>query len=274
MEDVIFETCLYLQSSPEALQAGGLQLQVFHLNPLKKADGSIVYWEYFDKIYCISLDERTDRREEATVQFDAVGLSGKVDFVVVKKHPVDCEQGIYESHILCMKKGIHAKADNMAIFEDDVCFDRFSPETLKNSIDFLSSNANWNIMFLGCLIKRSGKIENASVVRVKFRSLCHAYVLNAKFAERMVKIPWQKVPFDDMLRDLKDDHLYAIYPSFAFQSNSRSDNHKCISLDRIRRLCGGLRRIQKMNEFYHRNRMIIIGAHVLVLLILIGMLTV
>jgi len=273
MEDVIFETCLWLQVSPGTLKAGGLQFQVFHLNPLKKADGSTVNWEYFDKIYCISLDERADRREEAAVQFEAVGLSDRVDFVVVKKHPVDCEQGIYESHILCMEKAIHAKAENLVIFEDDVCFDRFRPETLTNCIDFLSSDRNWNIMFLGCMVKRSKKIENASILRVKFQCSCHAYVINAKFAERMVKIPWQKVPLDDMLRDLKDDHLYAVYPSFAFQSNSRSDNHKCASLDRIRRLCGGLRRIQKVNEFYHRNRTIIIGAHVLVLLILIGILT-
>ena len=239
---------------------------------LKKADGSTVYWEYFDKIYCISLDERSDRREEANVQFNAVGLSGRVEFVVVKKHPVDCEQGIYESHILCMKKGIQAGADNIVIFEDDIYFYRFSPETLKNCIDFLSTNANWKILFLGCMVKKSEKTENESVVKVKFRSLCHAYILNRKFAESMVKIPWHKIPFDDMLRDLKDDHLYAAYPSFAFQSNSRSDNYRYLSLDRFRRLCGGLRRLQKMNEFYHYNKTIIIGAHILFVLILIVML--
>ncbi|MBU1904815.1 MAG: glycosyltransferase, partial [Proteobacteria bacterium] len=84
----------------------------------------------------------------------------------------------------------------------------------------------------------------------------------------------QKIPFDDMLRDLKDAHFYAVYPSFAFQGNSRSDNQRYLALDRFRRLCGGLRRLQKMNEIYHHNKTIIIGIHILFILILIVMLTI
>ncbi len=231
-------------------------------------------WEYFDKIYCISLVERSDRREEAKAQFKAVGLLEKVEFFLVNKHPFDCEQGIYESHILCMKKGLHADAANMVIFEDDICFDRFAPETLRNSIDFISTNTNWNILFLGCMVKQSNRTANRSVLNVRFRSLCHAYVLNPHFARRLVDIPWQKVPFDDMLRDLKNDCFYAVYPSFAFQSNSRSDNQRYLPLDRFRRLCGGFQCLQKMNEFYHLNKTIIIGIHILVVFILIGMLTI
>ena len=231
-------------------------------------------WEYFDKIYCISLDERSDRREAAKAQFDAVGLLDRVEFVLVKKHPFDCEQGIFESHMLCMRKGLYAGAANIVIFEDDICFDRFNPQTLKTSIDFLSTDKNWKMLFLGCMVKRSKKTANASVLKVNFRSLCHAYVLNSEFAKRLAKEPWQKIPLDDMLRDLKDDHFYAVYPSFAFQGNSRSDNHRYLPLDSFRRLCGGLRRLQKLNEFYHSNKTIIIGIHILVVLILIVMLTV
>lgn len=76
-----------------------------------------------------------------------------------------------------------------------------------------------------------------------------------------------------MLRDMKDDQVYAVYPSFAFQSNSRSDNQKHLPLDRFRRLCGGLRGLQKMNEFYHYNKTLIIGAHILLVLLLIVILT-
>jgi hypothetical protein len=35
-------------------------------------------WAFFVKIYCISLDERTDRRQEAMLQFERVGLTGRV----------------------------------------------------------------------------------------------------------------------------------------------------------------------------------------------------
>jgi len=233
-----------------------------------------VSWAYFDKIYCISLDERPDRRKEAEAQFDAVGLFGRVEFVIVKKHPVNCEQGIFESHLLCMKKGLSAGARNMVIFEDDICFDRFAPETLRNAIDFISTHTDWNILFLGCMVKRSSRTENRSVLNVRFRSLCHAYVLNPHFARRLVDIPCQKLPFDDMLRDLKDPRFYAVYPSFAFQSDSRSDNQRYLPLDRFRRLCGGLKYLQKVDEFYHLNRGIIIGVHAFAVLILIGILTI
>ena len=225
-------------------------------------------WAYFDKIYCISLNERPDRREEAKMQFDAVGLSDRVEFVIVKKHPVDCEQGIFESHLLCMKKGLHAGADNMVIFEDDIRFDRFNPETFKSAIDFISKDKNWKMLFLGCMVKGSRKTENKSVLKIRFRSLCHGYVINKTFARRLVKTPWQKIPFDDMLRNLEDHHFYAVYPSFAFQGNSRSDNQRYLALDRFRRLCGGLKRLQKMNERFHSNKPLIVMLHVLLLLML------
>jgi hypothetical protein len=231
-----------------------------------------VYWEYFDKIYCISLIERPDRREEAQGQFRAVGLADRVEFVLVHKHPFDCEEGIYESHMRCMRKGLQAGAASMVIFEDDICFDRFRPEALKNAIDFISKQPEWNILFLGCMVKQSSRTANRSVLHVRFRSLCHAYVVNPRFARHLVTIPWQKVPFDDMLRDLREDRFYAIYPSFAFQSNSRSDNQRFLPLDRFRRMCGGLQCLQKMNEFYHLNKTLIIGIHIFVVILLIGML--
>jgi len=37
------------------------------------------YWEYFDKFYCISIEERADRRADAKVQFDKVDLADKVE---------------------------------------------------------------------------------------------------------------------------------------------------------------------------------------------------
>ena len=64
------------------------------------------YWEYFDKFYCISIEERADRRADAKVQFEKVGLADKVEFVIVQKHPYNCEEGIYNSHMACIKKGL------------------------------------------------------------------------------------------------------------------------------------------------------------------------
>src|SRR5512147_2256233 len=84
-------------------------------------------WAFFDRVYCISLDERPDRRQEAERQFRRVGLEGRVEFVVVPKDPVDPERGIHSSHMECFRRGIRAGARTMLIFEDDIVFDRFDP---------------------------------------------------------------------------------------------------------------------------------------------------
>ncbi len=233
-----------------------------------RAETLDTYWEYFDKFYCISIEARADRRASARVQFEKVGLAEKVEFVMVQKHPHNCEEGIYESHMTCIKKGLAAGAANIVIFEDDIIFDRFSPAGLKNCVDFLSGSDHWNALFFGCLVSNSQKTENRSVLKIRYRCLAHGYVLNRPFAEMLIDTQWQGEPYDDVLKKWPD-RFYAAYPSFAFQSNSRTDNNRNMGLDRFRRLFGGLGRIQKWNEFYHRRKMAIIAAHVIMLFIIL-----
>jgi len=235
---------------------------------MMNADITAKNWEFFDKIYCISLDEREDRRAEAKRQFGKIGLLERVEFVIVKKHPHNIEQGIFESHLTCMEKGIRAGADTIVVFEDDILFERFSPADLKNCIDFLSINPDWMGLYFGCLVSGSKKTQYRSVLKIKYRCLTHAYVFSRKFAESLVKLPWREISFDDLLRSLNDE-FYAIYPSFAFQSNLRSDNSRFLPLDKFRRLCGGLRRLQKGNELYHRHRTPVILLHIIILTLII-----
>jgi len=228
----------------------------------------VAVWDFFDKIYCISLAGRPDRRAEAAAQFARVGLGERVEFVVVQKHPTDCEQGIYESHQLCLSRGLAQGAEQMLIFEDDILFDGFTTAAMERCTAFLAAEPDWHLFFLGCMVKASRRMAFPGVVQIRYRSLTHAYAIHRRFAERLVACPWQGVPYDDFLRDLKDERTFALSPSFAFQSNSPSDNERYLPLDRVRRLLGGLRRLQKMDAFYHRNRWVIIGAHLLALLVL------
>ena len=226
-------------------------------------------WNHFDKIYCISLTEREDRRAAATAQFEAVGLSGRVEFVVVDKHPTDCERGCYESHMACMRKGLAEGAERILIFEDDIVFDRFSSETLSRGIDFCLRHTKWHMLFFGCMVKASRPTRFPSIRNITYRSLTHAYAVHRRFAEVLVAHPWQQIPYDDFLRDLKNREMYVLCPSFSFQSNARSDNERYLPLDRIRRIFGGLRNLQKIDEFYHRQRLLIIGAHLLAALLIL-----
>jgi hypothetical protein len=226
-------------------------------------------WAFFDRVYCISLDERPDRRQEAERQFRRVGLAERVEFVIVSKDPVDVERGIHASHMECFRRGAAAQARTTLIFEDDIVFDRFDPRVLAECTRFMAAAA-WNMFFFGCLTAGSRRTATPSVLEVRYSSLTHAYAVRSDFAETLLALPWRGQPYDMLLKD-RCEGFYAAYPSCAFQSNSRTDNLRLRHVDRFRRLCGGLARIQKMNEFYHRHRWAVVGAHVLLVACLLAL---
>jgi hypothetical protein len=228
----------------------------------KEANG----WDYFDRLYCISLREREDRRQSALKEFVKVGLADRVEFLLGEPHPTNNEEGVYESHMICLRKGLEAGAKNIVIFEDDVEFDRFDPERLRRCTEFLRQHPEWKVLLLGALIRSSRKTAYPCVQKVRYQSLTHAYALNRPYAETLAYEPWQGIVNDTLFRPLNDD-VYAISPMCAFQKNFTSDNYKYPTLVLIRRLLGGLKRIQKAIEFYHRHKFGIYAAQVLVILL-------
>jgi hypothetical protein len=198
--------------------------------------------------------------------FAKVGLNEKVEFVLVQPHPSNIEQGMYESHMTCLRKGLEAGAKNIVIFEDDVIFDRFNAEHFSQCVKFLQENPSWKVLLLGALIRSSRKTTNPFIQKVRYQSLSHAYALNRHYAETLAYKPWQGIIIDTIFRPLKDD-IYAVYPMFAFQNDFTSDNDKKYKgLEHFRRLLGGLERIQKANEFYQRHKFGVIIAHAVIIL--------
>ena len=217
-------------------------------------------WDYFDRIYCISLEERADRRREARRQFAAVGLAGRVEFVIVQRHPQNSEQGIYESHMACIQKGLADGADHILVFEDDILFKGFSRDRFARCVSFLQSSTDWQAFFLGCIVHRSRRTPNPNVLAVVYRALTHAYAVSRPLAERLVTKPWRGVPYDAMLACFESG-FFAAYPAFAFQSDSPTDNTRLLRLDRIRRRVGGLMRIQQTNQWIHRHLGLLVALH-------------
>jgi GR25 family glycosyltransferase involved in LPS biosynthesis len=176
---------------------------------------------------------------------------------------------MYESHMTCLRKGLEAGAKNIVIFEDDVIFDRFNAEHFNQSIKFLQENPHWKVLLWGALIRSSSKTTNPFIQKVRYQSLAHAYALNRHYAETLAYQPWQGIVIDSIFRPL-NDNIYAVYPMFAFQNEFTSDNDKKYKrLERFRRLCGGLERIQKANEFYQRHKFGVITAHIVIVLFLL-----
>lgn len=221
-------------------------------------------WSFFDRIYCITLKGRDDRRETVQRQFARVGITDRVRYMVVEKHPTHSEQGIYESHLRCLRDGLEAGANRMMVFEDDVIFEGFDRQRFRQGLTYLEEHPDWSLFFLGCLVKGSRPTASAAVRSIRYSSLAHAYAINRPCAQQVVEKPWQNIPFDVMLANL-DGTPYALCPTAAFQSDAASDNDRRRMLERFRRCCGGLRRIQKVNDWYHRNKPLVVVLHLVVL---------
>ncbi|MDP2003514.1 MAG: hypothetical protein Q8J86_11315 [Desulfurivibrionaceae bacterium] len=223
-------------------------------------------WKFFEAIYCISVDNRIDRREEVKKQFAAVGLLERVEFVLVARHPENREKGIFESHMLCLNKGLATGAHHIMIFEDDVFFRDFDPRTLAEACLHLCRLGSWQGLFLGAITSGSRKTGVKSLVSIKYRCLSHAYALNASCARRIVREEWSGIPYDGLLRRNNGD-FFATYPMCAFQGRSESDNQTLV-IDRVRRALGGLSFIQKMNEMYQNHKPFFLAVHLAVFLAL------
>ncbi|MCG6538293.1 MAG: hypothetical protein L7F78_27145 [Syntrophales bacterium LBB04] len=79
--------------------------------------------------------------------------------MIGERHSYNFEQEVYESHMMCLRKGLEAGARNIVVFEDDVGFDRFDPERLRSCTEFLRQDPKWKVLLLGALI-RYGKDFN------------------------------------------------------------------------------------------------------------------
>ncbi len=229
-------------------------------------------WDFFDKIYCITLDSRPDRMEEAQQQFAAVGLNDRVEFFLVTKDDANPARGIYQSHLRCLTRGLATGARQILVFEDDVVFRGFSEERLGAACRFLQQTGTWDSFFLGCLTSGSRQTDEDAVVRIKYRCLSHAYALNRPYAERIVREQWKGLPFDGLLRHC-NAHFFALYPMCAYQGLASSDN-ETVWIDRLRNLCGGLPFIQRCNEIYQNHKGLVLALHLLAVAVAIALLTI
>lgn len=105
-------------------------------------------FDYFDEIYCINLDERTDRWEHAQKEFEKAGILDKVKrFSAIRD--VDGRVGVIKSNLAIIKIAKEKKLKNVLVFEDDVQFIVDNPqEVLQKSID-QAQGIKWHLFYLG-----------------------------------------------------------------------------------------------------------------------------
>ena len=77
---------------------------------------------FFEKIFCINLDIRTDRWNYCKQEFLKYNLLSAVNRYSACVNPTSIIQGITSSHLNIIEYAKEQKLQNVFIFEDDVCF--------------------------------------------------------------------------------------------------------------------------------------------------------
>lgn len=185
--------------------------------------------DYFDKIYCINLDKRSDRWEECLVQFEKHNLTVErfsgIDGSMIENNTklANGELGVLKTHIELIKDAKEKGYKNILILEDDVEFTENLNEkffSVKNQIP-----NDWIMLYLGAN-HVGGVIQlSENICQVIHSYAIHAFAINSELFDLIINgLPKYKKPVDVFYAELQPLFpSYVIRPHLAWQRVSFSD---------------------------------------------------
>lgn len=143
-------------------------------------------FDFFDKMFCINLDERTDRWEVCQKEFEKIGILDKVErFSAVKDN--DGRIGIIKSNLEIVKYAKKNKLNNVLVFEDDVEFITDDTEgNLKKSISQIG-NLKWSLFYLGANTHNKLLKIKPNLILIKNSYAVHAMAYNKSVYDRFIR---------------------------------------------------------------------------------------
>ncbi len=145
--------------------------------------------KHFDRVYCINMDKRPDRWEQAQVEFKKMGIENDV----IRWSGVensDGNLGCTLSHKTLIE---HCKAEglnNVLIFEDDVLFVETDTDKLEEAFGELKALENWDLFYVGVTMApqlNSFRRVTDNLLRTTFAYTTHAYAVNAQAFDPMIE---------------------------------------------------------------------------------------
>ena len=162
-------------------------------------------WDFFEEIYCINLDERTDRWEHAKLEFEKVELADKVRrFSAIKD--IDGSYGLIKSNLSIIEDVNSRNIKNVLIFEDDVNFINDTIEILTKSLEQLGKN-NWSLFYLGGVMHEKCKLLSSNLVLINKAGAAHAVAYNKNVYKKII----EKYKNLDRIRDIEDVYDVFLY---------------------------------------------------------------
>jgi hypothetical protein len=105
-------------------------------------------FHFFDAIYCINLDRRTDRWEDMQRRFRRLGIERKVRRFSAVETPWNHHIGCALSHRRIVEEARRQQLKTVLVFEDDARFSPDAAEVLACSLRELEGRP-WQLLYLG-----------------------------------------------------------------------------------------------------------------------------
>lgn len=153
-------------------------------------------FDFFEKIYCINLDSRTDRWKECQEEFSKVGILERVERIsgiVFEGHGSKKQNACYGNHLThakILRKAQDLGLNNVLIFEDDVEFFSNAEKNLSLSINNLRKNhSNWDMLYLGCNLDRYQAFQvDENLIKLTGAFATHGYAINKSLFRKLIEI--------------------------------------------------------------------------------------
>ena len=190
--------------------------------------------EHFEKIFCVNLEKRIDRREKAELQFKKLGISvdffPAIDGSKIQNIPSSLnsgEVGCLLSHLEIYKKAIREGIGRYLVIEDDCEFDSNIHEKFERY--YKEVPKDWDLLYFGG--NHNGKeirLVSEHVHRLHQTYTTHCYGVNTGFSqvlEKEIKIEKNNIKQIDVeLSDIQSKYkCYGFIPHLAWQYDGYSD---------------------------------------------------
>lgn len=192
---------------------------------------------YFDKIYCINLDRRSDRWEKCEALFDKVKIQVE-RFSAIDKNSIVNNSKITNGQLACLYShyNVVQTAKNFGyskilILEDDVVFEENIDEIFKQSIDDIPED--WNMLYFGGNHLHGLNHVKNNVYKTIYSLATHAYGIKNSFYDTILS----KLKLAELPVDVYYASMHQQYPSYlikngnsqlAWQDSGYSDIEECV----------------------------------------------
>ncbi|WP_446436105.1 glycosyltransferase family 25 protein [Pseudomonas sp. 1152_12] len=163
-----------------------------------------------DGVFCISLEEREDRRTLLRKEFADTRLN--IEFYIAKKD-TNPERGCFSSHQACAALALERGYKNVLILEDDATLVGVKNSAIRRINHFLSSRQP-DLFYLGVTLGTMWLTWSFNITRCRAKGT-HAYILSNSACKKLLAFEYSDLPIDRLYS--KSFKAYCAFPMICQQ---------------------------------------------------------